>query len=109
MAFNVKISLGQITYGPQDEHLDEQKAQSIARELWGKGYRRVSSAYCEVARIDRDDWLDVLARSMNCSRADFYNVNGSGIMDQWRDQYVRCYSKDVLTVHPQIVRKIPCY
>ena len=107
--FKVKITLDQINYGPNRPELDDLEVMVWAHDLQKKGYRRVSNAYCEVARIDRDDWLDVLASKMNCSRADFYNVNGSGVMDKWRDQYVRYYSKDKLTVHPQILRKIPSY
>ena len=109
MSFKIKISLNKINYGPNRPELDDLEVMIWAYDLQKKGYRKVSNAYCEVARIDRDDWLDVLASKMNCSRADFYNVNGSGVMDQWRDQYVRCYSKDKLTVHPQIVRKVHSY
>lgn len=107
MSFKVKIKLSDITYGPTEP--DEFVATVVAKELYDKGYRRISNAYCQVARIDREDWLDVLARQRNCSRADFYNVDGSGIGNQHRDSYVRCFSKDIHIVAPAILRKIPTY
>lgn len=99
--FKTKISVDDITYGSKDP--DEVEAFMIAGELTMKGYRKVSNAYCRVARIDREDWLDVLADQRRCSRADFYNVDGSGVGDQHRDHYVRVFSKDVLTVHPRVM------
>jgi hypothetical protein len=76
----------------------------VAGDLHNQGYRRISNKYKLVARIDRDDWLDVLAKEMRCSRADFYNFDGSGISDSWRDHYVRVYSKDQITVSPEIYK-----
>ena len=104
-----KISLDQITYGPKTETVDEVTAFTYAGELYNRGYRRTSNAYCHVSRIDREDWLDVLAEKLRCARADFYNRDGSGIADTWRDHYIRCHSKDTLTVHPSILRRIPGY
>lgn len=105
----VKISLGDITWGPRTEEVDEVTIFICAGNLMNQGYRRVSNAYCEVARIDREDWLDVLAKERRCSRADFYNVDGSGIGDQHRDHYVRVFSKDKLTIHPAIHRAMKSY
>ena len=107
MNWKIKITNDDINYGPKDP--DELTAMVFAKDLMLKGYRRVSNAYCRVARIDRDDWLDVLAKTMNCSRADFMCVNGFGVKDNWRDHYIRCYSKDVLTVHPKVMRQIKGY
>lgn len=76
----------------------------VAGNLHEQGYRRVSNKYKLVARIDCDNWLDVLAKSLNCCRADFYKLDGSGISDQWRDHYVRVYSKDQITVSPEIYK-----
>ena len=105
----VKITLNQITYGPRTTNVDELLAFTIAGELLEKGYRRVSNAYCRVARIDRDDWLDYMATQMKCCVADFYNKDGSGVPDHWRDHYVRCYSTDELVVHPEILYRIRSY
>lgn len=100
--------MDEITWGPKDAPSDF-VTWLLSGELMQKGYRRISNAYCTVARIDREDWLDVLAKQRHCSRADFYNVDGSGISDRHRDQYVRCFSKDKLTVHPAICRQIKSY
>lgn len=94
-----KVSLDQINFGPKEE-VDKLTALTFAHELMSKGYRRTSSAHCTQTRIDREDWLDVLARALNCARADFYKLDGSGVDDRWRDHYIRCFSKDSVTVHP---------
>ena len=108
--YKYKISVDDITYGPTDEdELDPLLAIVFAKELMDKGYRRVSNAYCHIARIDRDDWLTVLAKERCCSIADFYSVDGSGVSDSHRDHYCRVHSKDTLTVHPSILRKIPAF
>lgn len=104
----VKISTDDITWGPKVA-LGEVETWLLAGELMNKGYRRVSNAYCRVARIDREDWLDVLARQRRCSRADFYNLDGSGISDQHRDYYIRTFSKDELTIHPEICHRVKSY
>lgn len=106
--FKVKITEADITFGPT-QISDRLVAMSYAQHLINNGYRKVSNAYCQVARIDCDDWLDVLAKERHCSRADFYNVDGSGIGDQHRDHYVRCFSKDVLTVHPLVMREMKAW
>lgn len=104
----VKISAADITWGPKEEP-NEVAAFILAGILSKMGYRRTSNAYCMVARIDREDWLDVLAKQRNCSRADFYNVDGSGVGNQHRDHYIRVFSNDKLTVHPAIHRRVEMY
>jgi hypothetical protein len=107
--FKCKITFDQITYGPKTDSLESSVAMAYAQELKEKGYRKTSNAYCIVSRIDREDWLEVLAKQMRCSVAHFYNADGSGISDHWRDHYVRCFSKDKHTVHPDILKFIPTY
>jgi hypothetical protein len=109
MKFRCKISLDEITYGPKTEEVDDVTVFTISGGLIAQGYRKVSNAFCRVAKIDRDDWVQVLATQLNCAPADFYKMDGSGISDRWRDHYVRMHSKKVLTVHPDIVRKIPSF
>ena len=109
MAFKSKIQLAEITYGPNTPDVDPLVVEIYANRLMSMGYRRTSNAYCIVTRIDREDWLDVLATKMNCARADFYDKNGSGVGDRWRDHYCRMYSRDKLTIHPDIVRKVAPY
>jgi len=107
MSFKCKIREEDITYGTWDP--DELEAWVIAGKLMKEGYRKTSNAYCRVSRIDREDWLDVLAKERHCSRADFYNVDGFGIGDQHRDYYVRVHSKDTLTVSPKVLKLMKGY
>ena len=103
--FKYKIDLEtDITYGPTDP--DEVAAFATAGELMAKGYRKTSNAYCRVARIDREDWMQTLAKRMNCCVADFYNIDGSGPSNNWKDFYIRTHSKDTLTVHPSVLRRM---
>lgn len=105
----VKITLDQITRGPNTPEVDELMAFTIAGELYSEGYRRVSNAYCQLARIDREDWIQVLAAKLNCAPADFYKLDGSGVDDNWRDHYIRCSTTDKITVHPEIAFKVRGY
>mgnify|MGYP000240607838 CR=1 FL=1 len=102
-----KITKENITFGPVEP--DEFTVWFFAGDLNKQGYRRVSNNYCLVARIDREDWLEVLAKQRHCSVADFYNVDGSGIGANHKDHYIRVHSKDVHTVHPDIYKKVLKY
>lgn len=104
LLFKNKITEKDITYGPTNP--DELLTEVHAYDLVKKGYRGISNAYCTVGRIDREDWLTVLARARHCSIADFYNVDGSGIGDHHREHYIRVFTKDTLTVHPKIYQAI---
>lgn len=99
---NTKITFDQITYGPKHPELDELEVFTFAGNLVKEGYVGTSNAYCIVSRVDRDDWVTKLAKIMNCCVADFYNINGGGLEERWKEHYIRVYSKDKLTVHPQI-------
>ena len=106
--FKVKIQVpGDITIGPINP-TDAEAAQA-AIELMREGYHRTSNAYCTISRIDRDDWLNVLAKERRCSVADFYSVDGSGVSDSWKDYYIRPHSKEKQTVHPKVLRSIKSY
>ena len=104
-----KITLDKITYGPKTEEVDKLVALAWAQDLISQGYRRTSNAYCIVSRIDREDWLTVMAKERHLTIADFHNLDGSGVPDHHRDHYVRVHSKDNHTVHPAILRLIPSY
>ena len=86
---------------------EELEAFMAAGELTKLGYRRVSNKYKLVSRIDREDWLDVLATQLRCCRADFYMMDGSGIADNWKEHFCRVYSQDKLTVSPAVYSKMP--
>lgn len=72
-----------------------------------RGYRKVSNKYKLVARIDRPDWIDVLARSMRRSPAEFYVPGESLPAISWCDQYRRVYSKDQLKLSSEEFKKVP--
>lgn len=111
MSFKVKIQDRDITFGPNDLSVpvDPLVVMTLVKELTDKGYRRTSNAYCHISRIDRPDWLTVMATAMHTCVANFYNTDGSGVPNSWKNHYVRSYSEDNHTVHPDIVRKIPSY
>lgn len=116
MAYTSSDGLDEITYRGSVEDRDECIAPNDplvdmlkAYDLTKKGYRRTSNKYCIVARIDRDDWVEVLAKQRHCSVADFYSVDGSGIPDNHRDHYIRVFSQDQLTVSPSIYKLMKRY
>jgi hypothetical protein len=102
--FKSKITESDITYGNTDP--DEFDATFYAYDLYKQGYRGMSNAYCLVGRVDRTDWLEVLAKQRHCCVADFYNVDGSGVGDNHRDFYIRTFTKDTHTIHPRVYEKL---
>lgn len=97
-----KITTNQITYGPKDKILDDVVVFTYAGELVKEGWVGVSNAYCHLKRIDRPDWVVELAKQMHRAPADFYVPGESEPSWNWKEHYLRCYSEDELTVHPQI-------
>lgn len=79
-----------------------------AEQLVTRGYRRISNAYGRVARIDRPDWLELLAQRMRRAPADFIVRDGSGrVSSIWCSYYRSTMSKDVHTVDAERMAKIP--
>ena len=81
-----------------------------AEELVARGYRRVSNAYGLVTRIDRADWMEVLARKLGKSIAQFYELSETEppkISGHWAAHYRSGFSKDTHTVNPETLRLIP--
>lgn len=72
-----------------------------------RGYRRVSNKYGRVARIDRPDWVQVLAIRLHRAPADFYVPGEPNPTGSWCDFYRRTYSEDVLEMDPTLAQKIP--
>lgn len=105
--FKCKIQPDDITYGSWDP--DDVEAFVTAGELMSKGYRKTSNAYCRIARVDREDWLEMLAAQRHCSVADFYNVDGSGVSDRHRDYYIRTFSEDGHVVSPKVLKLMKGY
>jgi hypothetical protein len=81
-----------------------------AEDAVAQGYRRISNKHRLVARIDRADWLEVLATEMRRAPADFIIRSGAkkGEVDPgWNDHYRRCLSKDVVKMSPAEALKVP--
>lgn len=79
-----------------------------AAELVARGYRKVSNGHCLVARIDTPNWVDVLARNLRRSPAEFYeSKNDYQPSGHWCDHYRRCFSHDTLVVSPETLKHIP--
>jgi hypothetical protein len=78
-----------------------------AQILTAQGYRRTSNTHGMVSRIDRPDWVDVLAKAQHCSPADFYGPGEATPAANWCDHYRRGYSKDTLIVGTVLAKLIP--
>jgi hypothetical protein len=77
-------------------------------DLIAKGYKRISNAHGHIARIDREDWLEVLAVMHNRAPADFIVRDGTGRPSpNWEDYYRRCVSEDIHTVSEEDIKKFP--
>ena len=104
--FKCKIQVKDITYGPKELNMDDIIAWTVAGELTEMGYRKTSNAFCKIARVDREDWLEVMAKERRCCVADFYNMDGTGVSNRHRDAYIRSYSEDGHTVSPAVLRRM---
>ena len=85
------------------------KAEQEAARLTAMGYCRVSRRFCHVSRIDREDWLDRLARHFAPWDPDgegAAHVQGSG-SPSINDYYRRVLSKDTLIVSSSVIRCMP--
>lgn len=79
-----------------------------ADELIALGYRRTSNKYRIVSRIDRPDWVTVLAVHCRRAPADFYQIGASDPEGNWCDYYRRVLSKDKIEgVDPEVFRAVP--
>jgi hypothetical protein len=78
-----------------------------AQLLKAMGYRRVSNKHKLVARIDRKDWLQSMAKSLHRAPADFYVPGENHVAPNWCDYYRRVHSKDQLEVSAEIYAALP--
>lgn len=79
-----------------------------AERLTALGYRRTSNKHRMVSRIDRPDWLEVLARSMRRSVAEFCDLDTGEVSPSWCDHYRRVYSEDTMIVEdPEVFKLVP--
>lgn len=85
------------------EQMDEVKVLLLAGEYIREGWIGVSNKYCHIKKLDREDWPQVLAMKMDRAPADFYKMDGKPC-ENWKEHYIRVYSTDELTVHPDVYR-----
>lgn len=76
-------------------------------QLIRQGYRKTSNKHCMVSRIDRPDWVSVLAKDMFRSEAEFYEKGCTEPSDHWADHYRRVYSKDTVVIPQAYIREFP--
>lgn len=82
--------------------------EHTAAELIAKGYRRTSNKYRMVSRIDRADWLTVLAVHCRRAPADFYEIGAENPSGNWCGFYRRVLSKDTIEgLDPEVFKEIP--
>lgn len=85
----------------------EMTHEAQAAMLAAYGYRRVSNRYHHIARIDRPEWLQIMAKKMNRAVADFLKPDGT-VSGSWADYYRRVYSMDCVVVgNYDIYSRIP--
>lgn len=74
----------------------------------GAGYRKVSNKFGVLSRIDRPDWVQVLAEHLHRSPAELY-VPGrpEHPSAHWCDYYRRVLSTDTVMIDPAFARYIP--
>lgn len=71
------------------------------------GYRRTSNRYLICSRIDRADWLDVLAKELGRSPAQFFVPGAREPEGCWGDYYRRVISRDKIELREAEFRKVP--
>lgn len=86
---------------PTDEDIE------LATALLASGYLRTSWKHRQVSRIDRADWVAVLARELRRAPADFYVPGDDLPAGNWADHYRRVYSNDHVTVSHAVIALVP--
>lgn len=76
-------------------------------QLIAMGYRRTSHKHCMVSRVDRPDFVQVLARHLRRAPADFYVPGSEKVDGGWCSYYRRVLTKDTLTVSPADIKRFP--
>jgi hypothetical protein len=79
---------------------------SASKALISRGYRRISNKHGVVSRIDRADWITVIAQHLNRSPAELYVPGRHHPEPCWNDYYRRVLSKDQLKIG-KLVHDIP--
>lgn len=87
-----------------EKKVNEVEAFLLAGQYLKEGYIGISNKFKHIGKVDRKDWLTVIAKDMGCPLAFYYNLDGSGLDPQWEEHYIRCYSKDILTVSEEVYK-----
>ena len=77
------------------------------KRLTAMGYRRTSNKCGMLSRIDRPDWIQVLAVHLRRAPADFYVPGEDKPTGSWCDFYRRVLSKDTIEIDPNLARQVP--
>lgn len=82
-------------------------ATEIATNFINMGYRVISRRHRIIARIDRPDWIYIMAKDLLRAPADFYVPGETAPDSNWCDHYRRCYSKHKAKVSEDVLQFIP--
>lgn len=87
--------------------------RSEAQKLFDRGYQGFSNKYRMIARIDRPDWLQVMAGKFRKSVADFYVREADGTITitdktgRWGEHYAAALSLDKQEgIHPDVYNEL---
>ena len=82
----------------------------VGRKYAEEGYIGISNKYRHIGRPDRDDWHIAMAEKMRCAPADYIKRDGTGrLCPQWREHYIRCWTKDTLEVPEGVYKYVKKY
>lgn len=84
------------------------KATAIAQRMFDAGYMASSNKYRIGTRIDREDWVEFMAKRFSRSVADFY-MHRNGELTQstghWGEHYCNVFSKHKIEPLPPAIFK----
>lgn len=79
------------------------EVEALAKRMFDAGYMASSNKYRIATRIDREDWVEFMAKKFSRSVADFY-MHHNGELTQstghWGEHYCQVFSKDKIESLP---------
>jgi hypothetical protein len=82
-----------------------QEREMNPQELYDKGYRIVSRKYRIVSRVDISD-EEMIVMFIKENFGDKYSGIPCSSIEQQKDYYRRCISKDTLKIHNNVLKKL---
>lgn len=79
--------------------MEEVEAFIRAGKLYQDGYICISNRFHIVGRIDREDWLELMAKDRFMTLEEFVKLQFD-----FKEYYIRVLSKDTFTVDPQVYK-----